>query len=89
MYHAQTLQIPYLKKTKHALGVASEKLKVTRLVPVYQLLYTVYLIVATKTEINSFTNAKVEKLPGRSIMPLVGAKQHVYKSYRNIVPYLH
>jgi hypothetical protein len=48
------------ENTKNALGVANEKLKVTLLVPVYHLLYTVYLIAATRTEINSFTNAKVE-----------------------------
>jgi len=47
------------ENTKNALGVASEKLKVMLLVPVYQLLYTFYLIAATRTEINSFTNAKV------------------------------
>jgi len=48
------------ENTKNALGVASEKLNVTLLVPVYQLLYTVYLIAATRTEINSFKNVKVE-----------------------------
>lgn len=48
------------ENAKNALGVASEKLNVTLLVPVYQLLYTVYLIAATRTEINSFKNVTVE-----------------------------
>jgi len=41
MQHMKTLRMHF--------SVASEKLKVMLLVPVYQLLYTVYLIAATRT----------------------------------------
>jgi hypothetical protein len=46
------------ENTTNALCDASEKLWVTLLVPVYHLFYTVYLIAATRTKINSFTNAR-------------------------------